>query len=106
MRDFWPVGRAHGGRLWLAVVLVLACTIGLGPSGVVSPNPAFGEDRSRREDACDGGPDGLLAALDLNWDRQVALMRARGFDPRDQARAVARWLEGLPPGAAALILAS
>jgi hypothetical protein len=33
-------------------------------------------------------------------------MQARGFDPRRQARAVARWLEGLPPGAAALILAS
>ncbi len=106
MRDYWPVGWARGSRLGLAVILAIVCLAGLGPSGPVSPNLAYGQDGPEPGEACSGGPDGMLTALDLNWDRQVALMRARGFDPRDQARAVARWLEGLPHGAAALILAS
>jgi len=102
----WARGVGSGLSRALGLLLVLSCLFGPGPGSPAFQARASSEDPSGAGRACQGGADGLLAALDLNWDRQVALMQARGFDPRRQARAVARWLEGLPPGAAALILAS
>jgi len=84
---------------WVAPALALFAAL-----ACVQPAAA----QSASEDVCSGDQAGLGRALRRNWDNQVQLMAKRGFSlsesRREQERAVAHWLRGLPDGAAAAVL--